>query len=124
MEFLQEKRLFLVRGDDILLFKRDDEYDGDDTNIDEYTNARYLRYIGVKRYEEGVKEVFYYFAKTNDLYVTQSGRWTEIQKAIYYPAKPLTSAVLNNYIRVGQYDKEVRIGVKTGDRVDFTVVTE
>lgn len=124
MEFAEEKRLFLVRGDDILLFKRDDEYDGDDTNIDEYTNPRYLRYIGIKRFEDGIKEVFYYFAKTNDLYITQSGHWTEIQKAIYYPAKPLTSAVLNNYIREGQYDKQVRIGIKKDDKVTFTVVTE
>ncbi|MBQ5399218.1 MAG: hypothetical protein IIU14_07265 [Ruminococcus sp.] len=124
MELLQEKRLFLVRGDDILLFKRNNEYDGDDVNIDEYTNARYLRYVGIKRCEEGVKEVFYYFAKTNDLYITQSGHWTEIQKAIYYPAKPLTSAVLNNYIRIGQYDKEVRVGVKKGDKIEFLIVTD
>ncbi len=124
MEFIQEKRLFLVRGDDILLFKRNDEYDGDDVNIDEYINTRYLRYIGIKRFEDGIKEVFYFFAKTNDLYITQSGHWTEIQKAIYYPAKPLTSAVLNNYIREGQYDKNVRVGIKNGDKIEFTVVSE
>lgn len=124
MELIRENRLFLVRNDEVLLFKQNDEYDGDDKNIDEYTNAKFLRYIGVKRFEGGIKQVYYYFAKTNDLYITQSGVWTEIKKAIYYPAKPLTSAVLNNYIRRGQYDKEVRIGVKNGDKVDFTIVTE
>ena len=124
VEILQEKRLFLVRNDEVLLFKHNDEYDGDDKNIDEYTNPKFLRYIGVKRFEDGIKEVYYYFAKTNDLYITQSGEWTEIKKAIYYPAKPLTSAVLNNYIRRGQYDKDLRVGVKNGDKVDFTVVTK
>lgn len=124
MDILQEKRLFLVRNDEVLLFKHNDEYDGDDKNIDEFTNPKFLRYIGVKRCDEGIKEVYYYFAKTNDLYITQSGHWTEIKKAIYYPAKPLTSAVLNDYIRNGQYDKELRIGVKDGDKVDFTTVTE
>lgn len=123
VDFIQEKRLFLVRNDEILLFKHNDEYDGDDKNIDEFTNPKFLRYIGVKRYEEGIKQVYYYFAKTNDLYITQSGQWTEIKKAIYYPAKPLTSAVLNDYIRNGQYDKELRIGVKNGNTVDFTKVT-
>ena len=123
MEISREKRLFLVRNDEVLLFRHNDEYDGDDKNIDEFTNPKFLRYIGVKRYEGGIKEVFYYFAKTNDLYMTQTGEWTEIKKAIYYPAKPLTSAVLNNYIRKGQYDKEVRIGVKNGEKVEFTIVT-
>ncbi|MBR1731974.1 MAG: hypothetical protein IJ725_06040, partial [Ruminococcus sp.] len=61
---------------------------------------------------------------TNDLYITQSGLWTEIKKAIYYPAKALTSGVLNDYIRNGQYDNEVRLGAKNGDKVTFTVVTE
>lgn len=123
MELIRENRLFLVRNDEVLLFKQNDEYDGDDKNIDEYTNPKFLRYIGVKRFEDGIKEVYYYFAKTNDLYITQSGEWTEIKKAIYYPAKALTSGVLNNYIRQGQYDKEVRVGVKNGDKVEFTVVT-
>ena len=124
MEILKEERLFLVRNDEVLLFKHNNEYDGDDKNIDEYTNPKFLKYIGVKKYEEGIKVVYYYFAKTNDLYLTQTGHWTEIKKAIYYPAKPLTSAVLNNYIRKGQYDKEVRIGVKNGDTVNFTIITE
>ncbi|MCH5303875.1 MAG: hypothetical protein J1E41_03340, partial [Ruminococcus sp.] len=78
----------------------------------------------IKRYDGTIKQVNYYFAKTNDLYITQSGQWTEIKKAIYYPAKPLTSAVLNNYIREGQYDKELRVGVKNGDKVEFSVVSE
>ena len=124
MEFIQEKRVFLIRNDEVLLFKYNDEYDGDNVNIDEYTRPSYLRYIGVKRYEDGLKQVFYYFAKTNDLYITQSGHWTEIKKAIYYPAKVLTSAVLNDYIRNGQYDKAVRVGVKNGEKVSFTIVTE
>ena len=124
MEFIQEKRVFLIRNDEVLLFKYNGEYDGDNVNVDDYTHPRFLRYIGIKRFEDGVKQVFYYFAKTNDLYLTQSGHWTEIKKAIYYPAKPLTSAVLNDYIRNGQYDKEVRIGVKSGDKVSFTIVTE
>ena len=119
----QEKILFLIRNDEVLLFRHNDEYDGDDKNIDEFTNPKFLRYIGIKRFNDGIEEVYYYFAKTNDLYITQSGEWTEIKKAIYYPAKPLTSAVLNNYIRKGQYDKEVRIGVKNGDKVDFKIVT-
>ena len=83
MEILHEKRLFLIRNDEVLLFKHNDEYDGDNKNIDEYTNAKFLRYIGIKRFEGGLKEVFYYFAKTNDLYITQTGEWTEIKKAIY-----------------------------------------
>ena len=124
MEFIQEKRVFLIRNDEVLLFKYNGAYDGDNVNVDDYTHPRFLRYIGIKRFEDGVKQVFYYFAKTNDLYLTQSGHWTEIKKAIYYPAKPLTSAVLNDYIRNGQYDKEVRIGVKNGDKVSFTIVTE
>lgn len=123
MDLIRENRLFLVRNDEVLLFKQNDEYDGDDKNIDEYTNPKFLRYIGIKRFEDGIKQVYYYFAKTNDIYITQSGEWTEIKKAIYYPAKALTSGVLNNYIRCGQYDKEVRIGVKNGDKVDFTIVT-
>ncbi len=124
MDFVQEERVFLVRNDEILLFKRNEEYDGDDVNIDDYTKTEFLRYIGVKRYENGIKEVLYYFATTNDLYYTQSGLWTEIKKAIYYPAKALTSAVLNDYIRNGQYDNEVRVGVKNGDKIEFTVVTD
>lgn len=124
MKFLQEKRLFLIRNDEVLLFKHNDEYDGDDKNIDEYANAKFLRYIGIKRFEDGIKEVYYYFAKTNDLYITQSGQWTEIKKAIYYPAKPLTSAVLNNYIREGQYDSELRVGVKNGEKVNFCIVKD
>ncbi len=123
MDLIRENRLFLVRNDEVLLFKQNDEYDGDDKNIDEYTNPKFLRYIGIKRFEDGIKQVYYYFAKTNDIYITQSGEWTEIKKAIYYPAKALTSGVLKNYIRCGQYDKEVRIGVKNGDKVDFTIVT-
>ncbi len=124
MDFVQEERVFLVRNDEILLFKRNEEYDGDDVNIDEYTKTEFLRYIGVKSYEKGIKQVLYYFATTNDLYYTQSGLWTEIKKAIYYPAKALTSAVLNDYIRNGQYDNEVRVGVKNGSKIEFTVVTE
>ncbi len=124
MVYIQEKRVFLVRNDEVLLFKINNEYDGDSVNIDDFTKAEFLRYIGIKRYEDGIKEVLYYFAKTNDLYITQSGLWTEIKKAIYYPAKVLTSAVLNNYIREGQYDREVRIGVKNGDKVEFKIVTE
>ena len=124
MVFLQEKRVFLVRNDEVLLFKYNEEYDGDNVNVDDYTKAEFLRYIGVKLFEDGIKQVYYYFATTNDLYITQSGHWTEIKKAIYYPAKPLTSAVLNNYIREGQYDNEVRVGVKTGDKVEFTIIRE
>ena len=124
MVFLQEKRVFLVRNDEVLLFKYNEEYDGDNVNVDDYTKAEFLRYIGIKRFEDGIKEVYYYFATTNDLYLTQSGHWTEIKKAIYYPAKPLTSAVLNNYIREGQYDNEVRIGVKAGEKVEFSIVRE
>ena len=124
MVYIQEKRVFLVRNDEVLLFKINNEYDGASVNIDDFTKAEFLRYIGIKRYEDGIKEVLYYFAKTNDLYITQSGLWTEIKKAIYYPAKVLTSAVLNNYIREGQYDREVRIGVKNGDKVEFKIVTE
>jgi hypothetical protein len=123
VKLIHEKRLFLIRNDEILLFRHNDEYDGDAKNIDEFTNPKFLRYIGVKRLKDGIEEVYYYFAKTNDLYITQSGEWTEIKKAIYYPAKPLTSAVLNNYTRKGQYDNEVRIGVKNGDKVEFNIVT-
>ena len=124
MVYLQEKRVFLVRNDEVLLFKINDEYDGDSINVDDFTRAEHLRYIGIKRYEDGIKEVLYYCAKTNDLYITQSGLWTEIKRAIYYPAKVLTSAVLKNYIREGQYDHEVRIGVKNGDNVEFSIVSE
>lgn len=124
MTFIQEDRVFLVRNDEVLLFKKNEEYDGDDVNIDDFTKAEFLRYIGVKRFEDGIKQVLYYFATTNDLYYTQSGYWTEIKKAIYYPAKALTSGVLNDYIRNGQYDNEVRLGVKNGDKVTFTIITE
>lgn len=124
MTYIQEDRVFLIRNDEVLLFKKNEEYDGDDVNIEDFTKAEFLRYIGVKRFEDGIKQVFYYFATTNDLYYTQSGYWTEIKKAIYYPAKALTSGVLNDYIRNGQYDNEVRVGVKKGDEVTFTIVTE
>ena len=124
MNYIQEDRVFLIRNDEVLLFKKNEEYDGDDVNIEEFTKAEFLRYIGVKRFEAGIKQVFYYFVSTNDLYYTQSGYWTEIKKAIYYPAKALTSGVLNDYIRNGQYDNEVRLGVKNGDKVTFTVITE
>lgn len=124
MEFIEEQRVFLVRNDEVLLFKHNDEYDGDDVNVEDYTKPKFLRYIGIKRYEDGIKQVNYYFARTNDLYLTQSGQWTEIKRAIYYPAKALTSAVLNNYIREGQFDKEVRVGVKNGKDIVFTVITE
>ena len=124
MKYEQEKRVFLIRNNEVLLFKKNDEYDGDDVNIDDYTKAEFLRYIGIKRIEGGIKQVYYYFATTNDIYYTQSGMWTEIKKAIYYPAKPLTSGVLKDYIRNGQYDNEVRVGVKNGDDVNFTIITE
>ena len=124
MKFVQEDRVFLIRNDEVLLFKKNEEYDGDDVNIEDFTKPEFLRYIGIKRFEDGIKQVFYYFAATNDLYYTQSGYWTEIKKAIYYPTKALTSGVLNDYIRNGQYDNEVRVGVKNGDKVTFTIITE
>ena len=124
MEFIQEHRVFLVRNHEVLMFKRNDEYDGDDVNVDEYTTPEFLRYVAVKRKDNGFKQIFYYFAKASDQYITQSGKWISIRDTIKYPAKPLTQAVLNNYIREGQYDKEVRFGTKNGDEVEFKIVTE
>ena len=62
MKYEQEKRVFLIRNNEVLLFKKNDEYDGDDVNIDDYTKAEFLRYIGIKRIEGGIKQVYYYFA--------------------------------------------------------------
>ena len=123
MEFIQENRVFLVRGHELLMFKHDDEYDGDSVNIEDYTKPQFLRYVAAKRNEDGIKQIFYYFTNISDQYITQSGKWIDIRHTIKYPAKPLTMAVLNNYIREGQYDNEIRFGVKNGENVEFTAIT-
>lgn len=124
MNIIQESRVFFVRNEELLLFKKDDEYSGDDVNIEDYTKEKFLRYVGVKRYEDAIKIVYYFFSKVSDQYITQSGIWTSFEKIRYYPAKPLTSAALMHYITEGRFDNIIRVGVKSGDRVKFTEITE
>lgn len=123
MEVIQENKVFLLRNEELLLFKHNEEYDGDDVNVEDYTNENFLRYIAVKKKGDSIKQIFYYFANTTDQYLTQSGKWIKIEKARNYPVRPLTSAVLKHYISEGRFDSAVRVGVKNGDEVFFTEVT-
>lgn len=124
MTITHEDKVFLKRGDKLLLFKKNDEaYDGDDVNIGEYTHRQFLRYITVKKIEGGIKIINFYFANTSDQYITQYGEWMPIDQTINAPLRPATAAVLDNYYKEGQYDKEVRVGTKNGKNVEFVVVT-
>ena len=124
MDIVQEDRVFLVRNDEVLIFKQDDTYDGDNVNVDDYTKPEFLRYVAAKRIDDSIKQVFYYFAKISDQYLTQSGKWIDLNDTSKYPTRPLTAAVLNNFLAEGQYDNEIRFGTKNGDEVVFEIVTE
>lgn len=124
MEIFQEERVFLVRNDEVLIFKQNDTYDGDNVNVEDYTKPEFLRYVAAKRIDNGIKQVFYYFAKISDQYITQSGKWIDLNDTSNYPTRPLTAAVLNNFLSDGQYDNDIRFGTKNGDDVIFEIVTE
>ena len=124
MEIVQEDRVFLVRNDEVLIFKQDDTYDGDNVNVEDYTKPEFLRYVAAKRIDDSIKQVFYYFVKISDQYLTQSGKWIDLNDTSKYPTRPLTAAVLNNFLAEGQYDDEIRFGTKNGDEVVFEIVTE
>lgn len=124
MNITQENKVFLKRGDRLLLFKCNDAYDGDDVNIEEYTKKQFLRYIAVKKIEDGIKIIYFYFANTSDQYITQYGEWIPVEELRKKLIRPATAAVLRNYIDEGQFDKELRMGVKNGKEVSFTIITE
>ncbi len=124
MDFVQEYRVFFVRNGEVLLFKQDDKYDGDNVNVEDYTKPEFLRYVASKRIDDSIKQVFYFFAKISDQYLTQSGKWIDLSDSSKYPTRPLTAAVLNNFLTEGQYDNEIRFGTKNGDKVVFEIVTK
>ena len=59
MEVIQENKVFLKRNGKLLLFKHSDAYDGDEVNIEEYTQGEFPRYIAVKQTEEGIKLIYF-----------------------------------------------------------------
>jgi hypothetical protein len=124
MVITQENKVFLKRGNELLLFKKNDAYDGDDVNIERYLLNKFLRYIAVKKVEGGIKLIYFYFANTSDQYITQFGEWIPVEELMKKPLRPATSAVLDNFLSEGQYDKEIRVGTKNGKDVVFTILTE
>lgn len=119
MNIKQNYKVFLQRNGKLLMFKKDDLYDGDSLNIERYINKGHIRYVYINKQHHNIEQTLYYFAKTSDQYLTQYGEWYNIEETINLPASPVVNAILKDYYNDGQYNNDIKIVTKNDDIVDF-----